>query len=529
LNQRRSYVMSDVSNDEVEYTQEELASIRVRYSTIMNYISEMYRLILAILFTLVIVRKLTVPEYGLWTTIMGVVSILSGVHSIWCTWSLRYYARKRYDMVSFAYALTLMYAPLSLAVLLLIGYLYNSILGWGFMAFALASLMLISESFNMFLRSLILGSRPYIEGRILMVRVTIRLVVAYVLVVLLHIGLLGVVLAVIVCSSIVALLRYVVMKRNGIVVPKPRMEYGGIGKLLKNSYISLMLYLSNLVINLDRPMVTALTSTTDLTAYLGVAYIPRNVIVRSSGALSSGLVSKLLRVPSAKDIEDVLRIALILNVGMISLLITLAKPVLSVFKVAYVSAWLLLVLMGTESLIYTLTILLGNVASASETADIHAYGLKLIKTPIFKVPMLLFIRGVIALGLGSAGMIFLLNEGQGRMTDPYAVLPYPIAWVLTGIPLLAYMYMMAKSRVAFSFPVREFLATLTGSALMALYLILSNTINIVIREFWRDAPVLVLHALIGLTIYGTVVLALSPWSREFLKLSIKFVRSREEC
>ncbi len=517
--------MSDV-NGGIEYTQEELASIRVRYSTIMNYVSEMYRLVLAILFTLVIVRKLTVPEYGLWTTIMGVVSILTGVHSIWCTWSLRYYARKRYDMVSVAYAMSLAYAPISLGTLLLIGYLYSSVLGWGFTAFALASLMLISEAFNMFLRSLILGSRPYIEGKILVVRVTIRLVVAYVLVVIFHLGLLGVVLAVTVCSLAVTLLRYVVMRRNDIMIPKPRMWYDGVSKLLKNSYISLISYLSSLVMNLDRPLVTALTSSTDLTAYLGVACIPRNVIVRSSGALSSGLTSKLLRAPSSRDVEDVLRIALILNVGMISLLITLAKPILSMFKATYIDAWLLLVLMGIESMIYTLSLLLGNVASASETADLHAYGLKLIRTPIFKAPFLLFLRGVAALGLGSAGMLALLKSQDTIVSDPYIVLPYPVAWVLTGIPLLAYMYVMARGRVAFSFPRRELFATTAGSVLMALYLVASNAVNIVIKGFWHDAPVLILHVLIGLAIYGSTVLALSPWSREFLRLSLRYLRSR---
>ncbi len=519
--------MSDTSNGEVRYTREELASIRVRYSTIMNYVSEMYRLILAILFTLVIVRKLTVTEYGLWTTIMSVISILTGVHNIWCAWSLRFYARKRYDMVSFAYALTLIYIPISLVMLLLVGYFYNIVLGWGFTAFALASLMLISDSFNIFLRSLVLGSKPYLEGRVLVVRVTARLVVAYILVVILRMGLSGVILAVTTCSLTATLSRYVIMKQNRITIPKPRLEYKGISKLLRNSYISLMMYLSGLVVNLDRPLVTALTSATDLTAYLGVAYIPRSVVVRSSGALSSGLVSKLLRVPSPKDVEDVLRIALVLNIGMTSLLITLAKPVLSMFKVAYVSAWLLLVLMSIESLIYTLSLLFGNVASASETADLHVYGLKLIKTPIFKVPFLLFLRGVVALGLGSAGMMILL-KGQGQV-NPYVVLPYPLAWVATGIPLLAYMYVMARRSVPFSFPLRELLASLAGSVLMALYLMFSNAINIVIKEFWRDAPALALHALVGLALYGAVVLALSPWSREFLRLSLKFTKSEGKC
>jgi len=517
--------MGDVSNDNVKYTQEELASIRVRYSTIMNYISEMYRLLLAILFTLVIVRKLTVSEYGLWTTVMGVTSILTGIHGIWCTWSLRYYARKRYDMVSVVYAVSLIYAPISLVALLLIGYFYDVILGWGFIAFALASIMLISEAFNMFLRSLILGSRPYIEGRILIVRVTIRLVVAYILVVVLHYGLIGVVLSVTSCSLAVTLLRFAVMKRSGIIVPKPRIMYGGLSRLFKNSYISLMSYLSNLVINLDRPVVTALTSSTELTAYLGVAYIPRNVVMRSSGALSSGLVSKLLRVPSAQDVEDVIRIALILNIGMISLLVTLAKPILSMFKATYVSAWLLLVLMGVESLVFTLINLFGSVASASETADLRLYGLRLIKTPLFKVPFLIFLRGLTALGLGSLGLVVLLSEG-GQVTNPYTALPYPVAWVLTGIPLLAYMYVMARNRVRFSFPIREFLATLVGGALMASYLTASNAVNVVIREFWRDAPVLALHALIGLVIYGAAVLTLSRWSREFLKASLKFMRGR---
>lgn len=518
--------MSDVSNDGVEYTREELASIRVRYSTIVNYISQVYRLMLTMLFTLVVARKLPVEDYGLWTTIIGVVNVLSMVHWIWGMWSLRFYARKRYAMVSAAYALTLIYAPISLVIFLLVGFWYDSILGWGLSAFAIASLLMISEAFNYFLRSVILSSRPYIEGKAVMVRVTARLVIAYALVVIIKTGLTGVVISSVIGSVAAVITRYALLRRQGVAIPKPRFSRKEIVVLVKNAYISVLSYFSSLLINIEKPLVTALTSSTDLTAYLGVAYVPRSIITRSSTALGSGLTPKLLRIPSRNDIEDILRITMTVNLGITFLVIMMAKPILSLFKLAYVDAYVLLIIITVESLLYTISLLLATVASASEKADLQVHGVKLSKTPIFKAPMASLIRCAVALGLGTAGTLTLIHI-YGLSANPYLVLPYPLAWLGTSFPLLIYMYRLAKNKVEFSFPRRETVAGIVGGVVMSLYMLVSGASGILVKSFWHDAPTLIVHTLIGLTLYGIVVLALSPWSREFLKLSLKFVRSRE--
>ncbi len=517
--------MSDVSNGEVEYTQEELASIRVRYSTIVNYLSQVYRLLLTILFTLIVARKLSVEDYGLWITIIGVANVLTMAHWIWGMWSLRFYARKKYEMVSAAYALTLIYIPISLAVFMLVGLWYNSVLGWGLSAFLIASLLAVSEAFNYFLRSIVLSSRPYIEGKAVMVRVTVRLAVAYALVVMIKAGLVGVMVSTIIGSVAAVITRYALLRRQRITIPKPRFSLKEVTVLVKNAYISVIAYFSSLLINVEKPLVTALTASTNLTAYLGVAYVPRSIITRSSSAMGSGLTPKLLRVPSRRDVEDILRIAMTVNLGITFLIVMMGKPILSLLKLAYVDAYVLLVIITAESLLYTISILLGTVASSSERADLQVHGIKLSRTPIFKSPMASLIRCVVALGLGTAGMLVMIHA-YGLTDNPYLVLPYPLAWLGTSLPLLIYMYRLAKSKVEFSFPKRETVAGIAGGIVMSLYMYVSGASSILVRNFWHDAPVLALHALAGLILYGIVILALSPWSREFLKLSLKFVRSK---
>jgi len=69
-------------NDAIELN-EEITSIRVRYSTIVNYLSQIYRLIIAVGFTIVVTRRLTREEYGLFTTINSINLITLSIAFLW--------------------------------------------------------------------------------------------------------------------------------------------------------------------------------------------------------------------------------------------------------------------------------------------------------------------------------------------------------------------------------------------------------------------------------------------------------------
>ena len=507
------------AGDEVTYTAEELRGIRVKYSTVVIYVSQIYRLVVTLFFTLIATRKLPVNQYGLWATISGLLNLLIMAHWIWCSWSTRFYARKRHEMVSAAFLLSLAYIPVSVAILVAVGYAYSRVLGWGFTAFLIGALMLVSEAFNQFTRSISLGSKPFIEGKAIVVNVTVRLAAVYALVALIPGGVNGVVAAAVLGSAAMVLARMALFRRYGVVLRIRRVGLAPVARLLKNTYISSLSYVSTLLINVERPLVTAITSSTHLTAFLGVAYVPRNIIVRSSSAFTSGLASKLLRVPSRKDVEDVLRLTLVVNIGVTALIAMLAKPILSVFREAYTVAWPLFMLATIESFFYTLSAFFGSVAVSTEKADLREYGLALRKTPIFKYPLANLIRCVAVLGAGTAGLITLLTT-KGASAGVTLVMPYPLAWAISSIPLMAYTYRLAKSKVDFKVPRRELAAGLLGCGVMMAAVAGMGLENCVVSNFWAQAPELLGKAVAALLAYVAVVLAASPWVRSFVRSSL---------
>ncbi|WFO74801.1 hypothetical protein J4526_06930 [Desulfurococcaceae archaeon MEX13E-LK6-19] len=500
------------SNDEL--------GVRVRYSTIVNYIGQLYWLVMSILFTIIVTRKLSVEEYGLFTTIMAVFNIIVLMYNLWIFWVPRAYARGLYENVSSAFALSLLYTPIGVAIMIIIGLEYNALLGFGLSAFTLASLLIVSEALNRYLRGVALGSKPFINGKVLIVRGTMRVAMAYVFVVILLYKLVGAVAAIIIAGFIASASYYILLRYYGVHVPKPMVSRREFKRIFKNSYIPLLVVLSGLMGYLERPLLTVITVSTVAAAYLGVSYIPRNIVFKSAQALASGLSAKLLRKPNRVDIEDVLRITFILVFGMNIFLLTLSVPVLSLFREEYVNAQPLFVLFVVESIIVALANIMASIAMAVERKDVYFEGLALASTPLFRIPFIRLIRNTLSLVTAVIVMYLLIISGVKDVIT--ITLPYPIAWLASSIPFLYYTYREARRKIEFSIPWRELFSTLIAGVVASLYLFMTGVTSFVIKSFWADSPLLIKDVLIGIAIYAVVLYLLSPWTRAFVKKSLKY-------
>ena len=498
---------------------EDAALVRVRYSTIINYIGQLYWLIASIAFTIIVTRKLTVEEYGLFSTIMGLYNVIIFVYAFWCIWIVRNYARRSYRIVSTAFALNIIYAPIGSLIIIIMGYKYNQLLGYGFTAFTIASLLIVLESFNRYLRSIAMGSRPFIDGKVVFIRGTVRVIAVYIFVATLLYGLTGVIYSIVISGFAAVLSYYALLKYYGIYIPTPKIYRDGLKRIFKNSYISLVTVLSGLLAYIERPLLTTVTLNTMAAAYLGVSYIPRSVILRSSQALTSGLVAKLLRIPSRNDVEDVLRITFIINIGMAFLLIILSVPILSLFREEYVNAQILFIFFVLESLLVTVSNILGVTAKATEKKDMYDYGLSLIETPLFKIPLAMLFRNLISIILATTTMIIMIMRG---INDPILMaLPYSISWFITAIPLLIYMYKQARMKLEFKIPWKELISAIIAGLSASIYLHLSGAPEYSIKSFWLDTPVLLVHILVGVTMYFGILYLMSSWVRTYIKKIIK--------
>lgn len=494
--------------------------VRVRYSTIINYIGQLYRLLAAVGFALIVTRRLSVAEYGLFTTIIGLTGIITSVYGIWNFWVPRFYARKRYDLVSTAFLLDITYAPIGYTIIVLLGLYYASVLNQDLLYFLVGGLIIFISLINGYNRSIVIGSRPFIEGKIIVLRETLRIIFVYTFIILLYLRVLGAILGIVLTLAFTAILYILYMRYYGLEIPRPLFRKEKIAILVKNSYISLIFSLYTFLSQIERPFLTLITASTVVAAYLGVSYIPRSIILQSGRAFTSGLAARLLRKPVREDIEDVLRICFIINIGLLFITISLNRTILSLFRKEYIDAWPLFILFTIESLIMIVSNIFSAIATALERKDLYESGRALLDTPLFKLYMARFIRGTISIATASIVAAIMLYLG---VSNPILIcLPYPLFWLISSIPYMIYAYKEARKKIYFAIPWRELFSSTISGLTTAIALHIIGGTDFIVASFWSDIFVLLKIIIIAFTIYSIIVLALSPWLRAFIKKSISY-------
>ncbi len=513
------------SEDEtISYTEEELKGIRVRYSTIINFLSRLYKLVISIGFTLFVTRKLTVQEYGLFTTIMALISIFTTPTIFTNMWIRRFYARKRYGVVAAALALSILYVPLGFILSVIAGYLFIGISGANLIVFIMGGIIVAANIIWMSVASILVSTKPFLDGKIRIYQETVRFFTAYILVVMLTYRVLGALSAVLASVIIALIMSAYYIRKYRFKIPRPRLIWEHIRRILFNSYIPLVNMISSILMVFERPLVTLITRTTVIAAYFGVSYIPRSVIMQTSGGLTIGLSAKLLRTPSRKDTEDVLRITSIISIGMTFLMLLFGISILSLFRVEYASAYLLFALYSIEAILITYANVFRTVAISSETKDLYSFGAELKSTPLFKLSLAYLIRCAATLVIGALSSYALILAGVG---DPVMIaLPYPLMWMLSAIPYLLYTYKSAKQKLAFIIPWREILASIISGIIASIPVYLLGGTSIIIRNFWAEAFVLIRYGVLWLGVFTVVLLGLSRWTREFVREGLKYLFRR---
>lgn len=511
-----------MNNDDNEI--EELRGVRVRYSTIVNYVSHIYRLGVAVLFAIITTRKLSVEEYGLFTTLIALATLFTSIYDIWNFWIIRYNARKRYELVSSCFFINTVYAPIAFTLILVLSIYYVSMLKTQHIYFIISGILVLINLLFTYFRSISLSTKPFIEGKVSIIEHSVRIIMAYILVVVFSLKLLGALLTVILTITSSLPIYYLFLKKYRVELPKPGFNSKNVLLLIKNSYISLVSTLHDFLRQLDRPLLTALTNSTLASAYIGVSYVPRSVILQSSSAFTASLSARLLRKPIREDIDYILRISLIINTGLLLLLIMLSKPLLSLFREEYIEANVLFIIFSLESFIYVFLTIFVSIASSIEREDLDKFGLELVDTALFKLRFYMFTTGLTVVLISSITVFMLQNIG---FKDPVILgLPFSISWLVSTFFLTIYGYKTALKKIEFNIPWIEVLYVVVSCIITFTITSFFNLTNIVIRNVWIDVPKVFFSAIIVLATYFSFEFILSKWFRNFVKTIVNYLMSR---
>lgn len=506
---------------------EEIRGLRLRLSTLTGYLVLVYRMFTSLLFTVIVLRRLSIMDYGLFMVIMALTQLFIPLNNIWNIWVYRFYTRKKYGLLSSGFLLNIIHALLSAVVIGIV--LHNMRIEP--MIILVSQLLVITNNLSTLITLLVEGVKPYISSYIRIMCETTRVVLAYILIICFNLGVLGVIVAVLTFYVLTILLSTIYLYRNKYPLPSLySIKWDNIKTIFKNFYIPLLTVINHQIkASAERLITTFTTHSYIYPAFLGVSYIPKSYLVGGIFTVTRALSTRLLknyerRDESAQiDIEDSLRIIFLINIFIAGLLIVYSRVILSIFKPEYIQLYILLILYTIVFTIDIIRITFSTIGTALEEKDLHVSGLALRNSLLFKNSLLMVLSSITYIVI--ATIIFLSLNMIGISNPVILLLPFPSTALITYLISTYIFYKRSLLKIRYRIPWRELLSAITGVLVFGIIGYMSGLSHYAIGNIYRDSIILVEILVISIISYFLTIYMLSPWVRRFIK--IIFIKSRK--
>jgi len=489
--------------------------VKLRYSGAVNFAAAIVSLLVSFGFVVVVTRRLSVEEFGLWALISTLASYPLIPTSIWGYWYPRFVARDVPKSAGTAFAISLCYLPLALAIYVLASHwLCNLVVGWGFwIAATFGSLLVILSLVGRVVSGAASTYAPEVLGYSTPVYDVLRLPLAYFFVVVLHLNLSGALLAVLLASAISTLTALTILVRKGL-------RWGGVDfglakRWFKGFSIPLLGVFDGMLVNADRVLLAGLCGSEGPVAYMSASYSLRDQIAYGR-ATAAGLYARMLRGGSAIDVEEITRLYFAITAFMFTSVICLSHPLLSLLNPVYRDAYWVVWVASLYVFVEGFFGIFYSVVSGREEVDLKpeiSIG-DYVRSRLFKWGFVSLIMHALGLAIGTALLLAFLHGDLGVVSLASA---YPVGWLAGLLVLAPSLYKLTKKAVDFKFPWRDAVPFIIASLCSASCYLALGSYTIEVTSLWRDAPVLLAHVAMAGAAYFAVGYAFSPWLRKLVK------------
>jgi len=494
-----------------------LSTIRLHYSTFVNFASMIYRMLTSVGFLVIIARRLSTEEFGLWGIIFSIVAMLLMPTSLWTMWLQRFYARGYREALGTALFFSIVYSFISLLVYVMLAYFENSILSWGLDYMLLGSFILLLRIFDTCFSSVANVTKPEIVGYKNFIYETLRLSLTYFFVILLNMKLSGAIISVELSLAIGLLYTITMLYRNGLLMIKFSQNLAI--QWLKSFYIPLLNTFLGILRNGLRAFVSWITASEVTIAYLNVGFASESPLIRAYYSVVPALYARSLRRPRSEDLEESLRLFFLFSGFLLVNFTVLSKTIASMFNPTYIKAFFLIPLVAFYAVILGLMNIFNTFILGSSRADVE--GLKshkeLIKSHLFKLPT------VKLLGLLFTYVLLLMFLPLVRGDHLLEAMVAVITLFVGNIVIFPYFSYELNKMTRYNFPWNELFHVSIASVTAGLYYIFSGAYTIEIRSFWKDAPQLGFHVAVATILYILTLYMTSKWFRSLVWRAISYI------
>lgn len=491
--------------------------IRLRYSTILNLLAMIYRMGVAIGFAIIIARRLSISDYGLWGIILSVSVFTALPVALWGTWAPRFLVRGWRDAPSTGLILTFIYWIPSSLVYLFISFLEGKTIGYGLYYMTLGMPFMLLQSLDAYLGSIVNVVKPELRAHRSFIYETFRITLAYILVVSLGLGLKGAITAVEI--SLLIAVAYVLLELRDIGIFTLNFSMRLASTWIKSSIIPTTSVIANMLSSGVRAFVSWIAGDSEPVAYLNVGLSAQAPLIQASKASVPALYARSLRRGQSGDVVETIRLFLFFSIYLTATFIVLGKTIASLYNPLYVKAYLVIPIIAVYGLFYGIESIFEAFLTGRDRVDEKIENMeskKLMSSYLFKVPLWRLLS-ILSTYIISIPVLLYYKTLPVKAAEGVG-----LALLIPLVILTSYLNIESK-KFNYSFPTKDLLSFLASSILASAYYMASGASDIIVNRFWRAIPVLLFHLTVALVIYIIVSALTSDWTRKFLSDSIKFL------
>lgn len=425
-----------------------MSDIRVTYSGFISLILGVINIPLGFAFMLIVTRTLSITEYGTWGLITGIIVYATIIEPMISYWATREVARNENSGKTSIFS-GMLFSLIGIVVYLISAYIIGSKTDADQNIILFAGILVPLIFINRIFHGITLGWRPQGLSYGQLIFGITQIPIAIVFIYFLKLGTIGVVYTVAI-AYVVSIFFFLIYNKEKIL---GGIEKKFIRKWLKFSWIPLYPALGGTIFFLDIAIFSIITESVVGIAFWTASMLIATVMTNSS-LISRAVYSKLLQGNEIHFVEDNLRHLFYFSVLFLGIIITFAKPGLFALNPEYVIAESIVIILGIQMFIGTISGSLQQFLMGIEKVDINKKSTfrDYLKSKLFFIPSLILIQSVIYIILLTIMLLSLVSIIESQID---LVLYWAIIALIVQIPISVYSWIIFRKNFSVNLDIKN--------------------------------------------------------------------------
>lgn len=497
-----------------------MSNIRVTYSGLLAFVVGLTGIFTGIIFTILVTRKLTPEELGLWTLIGSLVSYVVIIEPIISFWTTRQIARGE-QVAKTSVATSGLFSVAAIIVYGGIAVYISSSLDVDFFPIILAAFLVPLSYLTTTLNSIALSHKPQTISYGMIVFEVSKLPLGFLFVYSTQFGLVGAIIATIIAS----LARTIVLIFFVREVLVDFVKINVIKFWLRLSWLPIYTTGSGFIFTLDVLIFTLLTNSLTGLAFWGVANAVAS-LVSQSAQISQALYPKILATRKKEIAEENLKKLLFFAIPLLAASIVFAKPALYILNPIYVGGIFIVYFLAIRSFMHIIRSIAHSILASYETVDVdkNVSLKKIIKSKLFFLPTLDYALRGSYVGIL---VLFLIISQTMELNDVELVTYWSLILPIVTAPFMIYGVYLLRKNHQINLPYVSMLKFAVVALLSSIisYFMIENYL-IYYESIFDFLPHLLPFIIMAGVIYFGVSYTIDKSTRELFKLIIKEMKPK---